>query len=75
MVAGGEDFAGVDTDPDRQADAALFELRIQVGKVLTQFQRRSYCAEGIVLATQRDTEDGHDGIADEAIDCAAVSLD
>lgn len=32
-------------------------------------------AEGIVLVEDRDTEDGHDGIADELLDRPSVALD
>src|SRR5438874_2163499 len=32
-------------------------------------------AEGVVLVDVRDAEDGHDGVADELLHCAAVALD
>ncbi len=70
-----EHLACVYADADREVDAALLQLRIQTGEALTQLQRSSHGPERVILATKRDAEDGHDGVADETIDRAAVTLD
>ena len=75
ILGGGEHLACVNSDADREVDTALLQLRIQTGETLTQLQRSAHGPERVILATKRDAEDGHDGVADETIDRAAVTLD
>ena len=69
-------LAAVDADAD--ADAYLqfaLELLIQLGQRLTQLGRGAHRPQRVVLVQLGDAEDGHDGIADELLDRAAVPLE
>ena len=65
-VGAGDDLARVDTDAPLDA-----ELRER----LPHLHRRAAGAEGVVLVYGRHAEDGHDRVADELLDRAAVALD
>jgi len=60
------DLAGVDPDPGLDAD---------VGERILHLERRPHRAQGIVLVHLWNPEDGHDRVADELGDGAAVALD
>ena len=61
-----ERLAGVDGDAN--VDRRLSER-------VADRERRANSALRIVLVRDRSTEDGHDGVADELLDRAAVSLE
>ena len=71
-----QDLAGGDADPDAQPDAELpLHLLVESLPLLPQLHRRADGSERVVLVQRRDSEDRHDGIADELLHRAAVSLE
>ena len=56
----------------RDADAALDP---ELGEGLAHLDRGAQRAQRVVLVQHRDAEDGHDCVADELLDRAAVALD
>ena len=72
----GDDFAGVDPDPDAERRPTLVvELGVQPGECGAHLDCGSDCAQRIVLVDVWNTEHRHDRIADELLDGAAVPLD
>jgi hypothetical protein len=71
-----DDLAGVHADPALDSDSPVaLELVVEPAETLTHVPRRADSAKSVVLVHHRDTEDGHDGVADELLDGAAVALD
>ena len=48
---------------------------VELGNRREKVERGTDCALRVVLRRRRRAPDGHDGIADELLDCAAVALD
>ncbi len=71
-----EDLAGVDpgADVDPHAVGPL-ELVVEMGQLIAQLDRGAHGPERIVLVHDRDPERGHNGIADELLDRAAVPFE
>ena len=75
-LAGSEDLAGVDPDPDREGHAeAALEVLGQGSEPVGDLGRRTDCPCGIVLADPWHAEHGHDRVADVFLDRAAPGLD
>ena len=71
-----DDLAGVDADP--QGDArpeALLEILVQGTEARLHLQCGAARAQRIVLVRLRDAEDREDGVADELLHRAAVTLE
>ena len=71
-----DDLAGVDADP--QGDAcpeALLEILVQGAEARLHLQCGAARAQRIVLVRLRDAEDREDGVADELLHRAAVTLE
>jgi hypothetical protein len=65
-------------DPDANGDAfaeQTLELDVQEGQRVSHLCSRAYRPERIVLMQDRCAEDGHDRVADELADGAAVTLE
>jgi hypothetical protein len=72
----GEDLAGVDPGANVDSGAVeAFELVVQAAELSTKLDGRAHGAQRIVLVDDRDPEDGEDGVADELLDRAPVSLE
>ncbi len=72
----GHDLAGVDAGTELDRDtAAGAELGVEGGQLGRDLGRGPDRPKSIVLMEGGDTEDGHDGVADELLDGAAVTLD
>ncbi len=62
--------------PEGRGDTALaFELLVQLRQARTHLDGRFDGAEGVVFVRNRDPESGHDRVADELVDRAAVALE
>ena len=73
---GGQDLAGVDGDPERQRLTALIASSgPKLRHAGLHGQRRPDGPLGIVVVRGGVAEDGHDCVADELLDRAAVPLD
>ncbi len=70
LVARGDDLATVDAEADRNA---VHEVRIRADAV-SELQRRREGPRRVVIVGDRRAEDGHDRVADELLDVAAVAL-
>jgi ABC-2 type transport system ATP-binding protein len=68
----GHHLAGVDPDPHLEVDLAR---AIELRDALLDVERGSHGPQGIVLVDDRHAEDGHDLVADELLDGAAMRLD
>ena len=66
VARAGDDLAGIDPDPG---------LKPEGGDGGLQFERRAGRAQGVVLVDLRDSEDRHDGVADELLDARAMPLE
>jgi hypothetical protein len=76
VALAGNDLAGVETDPARQANAPVaLELPVELLEPGDHVRRRPYGPQRVVLVHHRDAEDGHDRVADELLDGAAVTFD
>ena len=71
-----DDLAGVDADADADplAQVAL-QLLVQLRKRQTQLGRGAHGAQRVVFVQLGDAEDGHDRVADELFDGAAVPFE
>ena len=68
-------LAGVDARSHLDPDAVGgVEPVVQGGEGLAELDRRADCAQRVVLVHDRDPESGHDRVADELLDRAAVAL-
>ncbi len=71
-----DDLTGVDPDPHRDLEAAFrAELLVQGTEGGAHLGGGADCPESVVLVEHRDAEDGHDGVPDELLDRAAMSLE
>ena len=71
-----DDLARVHADPHLEPYAPLLlELVVQRREPVAHLGRRADAAERVVLVDAWDAEDGHDGVADELLDRAVVTLD
>ena len=69
-------LAGVHADPGPESNPELpIELLVQAGGRHLHVEGGADRAEGVVLVDARDAEHADDGISDELLDCAFVSLD
>ena len=76
LALAGDDLAGVDADAALDPDAPVaLQLLVQLDERGAHVGRRADGAQGVVLVHDRDAEHGHDGVADELLDGAAVALD
>src|SRR6266508_5380995 len=66
LLGAGDDLSGVDADAG---------LNPQLGEGVAHLHRCSDRAQGVVLVHLGHAEDGHDRVADELLDRAAVALD
>ena len=72
----GHDLAGVDARAQPDAHAVVAEhVPLMASSAVLQLAGGADRAQGIVLVDGRHAEDGHDRVADELLDRAAVSLD
>ena len=70
------DLAGGDPGPDDQADVpGLFEPVVQGGQRALGLRGRFDRAQGVVIVTHREPEDGDDRVADDLLDRAAMRLE
>ncbi|HJV14525.1 MAG TPA: hypothetical protein VJ625_11600 [Propionibacteriaceae bacterium] len=70
------DLARVHTDTDRQPHTvALLELGVELAERISHVTSRSNRAQRVVLVESRNAEHGHDRIANELFDGAAVTFD
>ena len=68
--------AGVDSDPQIEPEAVFaLDGLAQGGDGCAGVGGGADGAQGVVLVRHRYAEDGHDGVADELLDRAAVALD
>ena len=75
-MVSGDHLAGVHADPGGEPDAPrALELVVENSERLAHLDGRPDGAQGVVLVQNRNTEDGHDGIADVLLDDAAMTLD
>jgi hypothetical protein len=71
----GDHLAHVDAAAQGDADPQLLlEPVVQAVDRLVELGDRAHGAKRVVLVHRRDAEDGHDGVADELLDGAAVPL-
>src|SRR5215213_2397752 len=70
---GDQRLTGVDADPHRQLGGGMG--LVQLGDRVEHAQRAPYRPLRVVLVDRRDTEDGHDGVADELVQGAPDTLD
>ena len=76
LLGAGDDLAGVHAHAQLQARAvALLELVVQLVEPAAQLVGGAHRAERVVLVHRGHAEDGHDRVADELLDGAAVPLD
>src|SRR5215203_636261 len=76
VVRARDDLAGV--HPESQLEPrreVAFENLVERAEPVSKLRRGADGAEGVVLVDAWDAEDGHDGVADELLDGAAVALD
>jgi hypothetical protein len=72
----GDDLSRVDADAHRQPErVGLLEGPVQVLEAAAHPQRGAERARRIVLVRRRDTEDGHDRVADVLLDRPALGFD
>ena len=72
----GDDLAGVDPSPHFDANAVvLLELGVQLNERSSHVDGGADGSERIVLVQRRQSEHGHDRVADELLDGAAVALE
>ena len=72
----GDHLAGIDSDADEDPDAEnRVELLVQLVDRSAEVSRGANRAERVVLVDDRDPEGGHDRVADELLDRAAVVLE
>ena len=72
----GHDLARVHARSDREPDAPVaLELVVQLHLRALHVRGGTHGAEGVVLVELRQAEDGHDRVADELLDDAAVALE
>jgi hypothetical protein len=70
-----DDLAGVDADPQLEGSRLQTEAGVQLLDRADERETGSNRALGIVVAGTRRAEHGHDGVADELLDHAAVPRD
>jgi hypothetical protein len=69
-------LAGVDPDPHLQPGSELaLQVHIQEREFLAHVVRCARGTQGVVFVHDGDSEDGHDGIADELLHRAAVTFE
>ena len=69
-------LAGVDAGAGGEANPVLLgELVVDASESLLHLERRTHGTEGVVLVDGRHAEHGHDRVADELLDGAAVVLE
>ena len=69
-------LAGVDAGASGEANPVLLgELVVDASESLLHLERRPHGPEGVVLVDDRHSEHGHDRVADELLDRAAVALE
>ncbi len=72
----GDDLAGVDAGSVLQANApASLEPRVELDERVLHLERGADGAEGVVLVEHRETEHGHDRVADVLLHGPAVALE
>ena len=67
-------LAGVEPDPDREAEALRAELRAVGGELLLEVKRRVAGARSVVLVGDRRPEQSHDAVACELVDGALEAV-
>src|SRR5439155_25037746 len=76
LLGAGHDLAGVDADAQLEARSVrALELIVEVAEAGAQLVGGSHGPERVILVHRRHPEDGHDRVADELLDGAAVPLD
>ena len=76
VFGSGDHLPRVHSDPERQPCPVLaLELVVEVAGSLAQRGCGTHGAKGVVFVQHRHAEDGHDRVADELLDHAAVLLD
>jgi hypothetical protein len=71
-----DDLARVQARTDTQPNApGTMELLVESHECLPHCRSRAHSPQGVILSGPRDTEDGHDRVADELLDSAAVALE